>query len=105
MHNILSDNLEKYLEGRLPAALETSVESHLTACPSCREVRDQAMESRQLLSLFAVTSDDPAPEPALGFAIKVMAGIATAKRPSLWSGVFDFSAFPMMRQLAVASLM
>ncbi len=60
------------------------------------------MQSRQLLSVFAVTSDDPAPEPMPGFAIKVMQGIETAPQPSFWSALF---AFPMMRQLAAAALM
>lgn len=105
MHNILSDNLEKYLEGRLPAALEASLDSHLAECHGCRESLNEAMESHQLLNLFAVTSEDPAPEPAPGFAIKVMQGIADTKRPSIWSMLFTLPDFPIMRQLTVAALM
>jgi hypothetical protein len=51
------------------------------------------------LSLLAVTEDDPAVEPAPGFAIKVLASIEAAHRPVPWWSL------PVVRQLALAALM
>jgi hypothetical protein len=61
------------------------------------------LDSRQMLSLLAVTGNDPALEPAPGFALKVMAGIEFARRPE--TGWLAILHFPMVRQLALAALM
>lgn len=111
MHTILNQNLEKHLEGRLPAHLQDSLDKHLAVCTSCRETLNEAMESSQLLKLLAVTEADPAPEPMPGFAFKVLEGIQTArpvKTPavSFWSTIrLGFPGMPIIRQMALAAVM
>jgi anti-sigma factor RsiW len=110
MHTILDQNLEKYLEGRLPADLRASLDNHLADCSSCREELSDAMECRQLLKLLAVTEADPAPEPMPGFALKVIAGLPAgpqlASRPSFWSTIrLGFPGMSLIRQLALAAVM
>jgi anti-sigma factor RsiW len=111
MHTILNQNLEKYLEGRLPADLRDSLDNHLAECSSCQETLSEAMESGQLLKLLAVTEADPAPEPMPGFALKVLEGIQAgppfAARPaSFWSTIrLGFPGMSMIRQLAMAAVM
>ena len=78
MHTILSDHLERYLEGRLPAGVQSSVDNHLAECHSCQAELDEAMESSKLLRLLAVGEDDATPEPLPGFSLKVMQGIEAA---------------------------
>ena len=103
MHAILNDHMEKYLEGRLPADIQASFDSHLEECHSCRETLSEAMESSQLLKLLAAGADDPAPEPTPSFAVKVMQGIEGARPVPFWLG-WGWS-IPMLRQLAVAAAM
>jgi anti-sigma factor RsiW len=105
MHTILSDNLEKHLEGRLPAEIQASLDAHLAECHDCQTELSDMLDSRQMLSLLAVTEDDPALEPAPGFALKVMANIEAAQRPSIASGWLSILHFPMVRQLAMAAFM
>jgi len=100
MHTILSDNLEQHLEGRLPAATQASLDTHLAECHECQAELSDMLDSRQLLSLLAVAENDPAFEPAPGFAIKVMSGIDAAHRPAPW-----YLSFPLLRPLALAALM
>jgi predicted anti-sigma-YlaC factor YlaD len=111
MHTILNQNLERYLEGRLPVDLQSSLDSHLEQCSSCQEVLNEAMESSRLLKVFALTEADPAPEPMPGFALKVLQGIETGHQParqsaSFWSTIRQgFPGLPMIRQLAMAAVM
>ncbi len=84
MHTILNQNLEKYLEGRLPAEIRTSLETHLSQCRSCRAELDEMIENRRLLSVFSFSEDDPALEPMPGFSVKVLASIAAAPAPMPW---------------------
>ncbi|GEM_PF-4879862 len=117
MHTILNDNLEKYLEGRLSAQLQDSLDKHLTECSSCQEVVNDAMESSRLLRVLAVTEADPAPEPVPGFALKVIEGLpagqpalAAAGAPaSFWSSLgflgLTSSYQTAIRQVAVAAVM
>ena len=84
MHTILNQNLEKYLEGRLSADVQASLDAHMSECSSCRIELDEMLESHQLLSVFAVTEDDPALEPTPGFSIKVMQSIEAAGPPTPW---------------------
>src|ERR1022692_4968459 len=101
MHAILNENLEKYLEGRLPESLRAALDRHLTQCAGCRETLDEVMECSQMLKLLAATEDGP--EPAPGFAIKVLQGIEAAKPARSW--VFGWLPSPMVRQMAMASVM
>jgi hypothetical protein len=110
MHTILNQNLEKYLEGRLPADLQDSLDKHLAECNSCQETLSDAMESSHLLKLLAVTEADPAPEPMPGFALKVLAGLPSAQpstpKVSFWSTIrMGFPGMSMMRQMALAAVM
>jgi anti-sigma factor RsiW len=97
MHTILNQNLEQYLEGRLPAELQATVDTHLTECKSCQAELDEMFESRDMLKLLAVSEDDPALEPAPGFAVKVLANIEATGRTAPW-----WAFFPKVRELAVA---
>jgi anti-sigma factor RsiW len=110
MHTILNQNLEKYLEGRLPADLQDSLDNHLAECSSCQETLSEAMESSQLLKLLAVTEADPAPEPMSGFALKVLAGLPAARPASqsvsFWSTIrLGFPGMALIRQMALAAVM
>jgi len=110
MHTILNQNLEKYLEGRLPADLQASLDKHLAECHSCQEALSDAMESSQLLKLLAVTEADPAPEPMPGFALKVLAGLPAAQPEpetvSFWSTIrLGFPGMALIRQMAFAAVM
>jgi anti-sigma factor RsiW len=115
MHTILNQNLEKYLEGRLPADLQNSLDQHLAECNSCQETLNEAMESSQLLKLLAVTEADPAPEPMPGFALKVLAGLPAAQPASspvaaatipFWSTIrLGFPGMALIRQMAFAAVM
>jgi anti-sigma factor RsiW len=100
MHTILSDNLEKHLEGRLPAVIQASLDAHLAECSACQTELNEMLDSRQMLSLLAVTENDPALEPMPGFAVKVMAGIESARKPAPW-----YVSFPLLRPLALAAMM
>jgi anti-sigma factor RsiW len=111
MHTILNQNLEKYLEGRLPADLRNSLDKHLTECSSCQKTLSEAMESSQLLRVLTVTEADPAPEPMPGFALKVLEGISVARQPatspvSFWSTIrLGFPGMSLIRQMALAAVM
>jgi anti-sigma factor RsiW len=115
MHTILNQNLEKYLEGRLPADLQDSLDKHLAECSSCQETLSEAMECSQLLKLLAVTEADPAPEPMPGFALKVLAGLPAAQASSaqatqgslsFWSTIrLGFPGMSLLRQMALAAVM
>ena len=109
MHTILNQNLEKYLEGRLPADLQESLDKHLAECSSCQTTLSDAMETRQLLKLLAVTEADPAPEPMPGFALKVLAGLpaaqASAPAVSFWGTIrLGFPGMALIRQMALATV-
>ena len=104
MHTILNQNLEKYLEGRLSADVQASLDAHMSECSSCRTELDEMLESHQLLSVFAVTEDDPALEPTPGFSIKVLQSIDAAGRPAPWWMAFPQS-LQMFRQVALAAVL
>lgn len=97
MHSILTDNLESYLEGRLPQAVERSLEDHLAGCAACREAADEARQASRWLRALASTD---APQPSQGFYLKVRDGIESARGFSLWGLLF-----PAFRQLAFVTLM
>jgi hypothetical protein len=110
MHTILNQNLEKYLDGRLPADLQDSLDKHLAECSTCQETLSDAMESSQLLKLLAVTEADPAPEPMPGFALKVLAGLPAAQPTPqsvpFWNTIrLGFPGMALIRQMAFAAVM
>jgi hypothetical protein len=109
MHTILNQNLEKYLEGRLPADLQDSLDKHLAECNTCQVTLSDAMESSQLLKLLAVTEADPAPDPMPGFALKVLAGLPavqpTPQTVSFWGTIrLGFPGMALIRQMALAAV-
>jgi anti-sigma factor RsiW len=109
MHTILDQNLEKYLEGRLSADLQSSLDKHLAECSNCQEALNDAMESSQLLKLLAVTEADPAPEPMPGFALKVLAGLPSSQPApetvSFWGTIrLGFPGMALIRQMALAAV-
>ena len=101
MHSILSENLENYLDGRLPRAVRTGLEAHLTDCVSCREALEEARQSSLLVKmLFAGDDSDNGPVPAPGFYVKVRERIEAAKAASRW-----WILYPAFRQLAFTAAM
>jgi len=111
MHTILNQNLEKYLEGRLPAGLQESLDNHLAECRSCQEALSEAMESSQLLKVLAIPEADSAPEPMPGFALNVLEGIQSGRRAetrtvSFWGTIrLGFPGMSLIRQMALAAVM
>lgn len=101
MHSILSENLENYLDGRLPRADRTSLEAHLEGCLSCREALEEARQSSVLVkALFDVDDSDNTLQPAPGFYVKVRERIEAAQALSRW-----WILHPAFRQVAFASVM
>lgn len=102
MHSILMDNLEKCLEGRLSGPAQAALDAHLANCPSCRVSLEEAYESSRLLRMLRIAeSDEPAPEPAAGFYLKVRDSIAGAHMTGSWWWMLH----PAFRQIAMATLM
>ncbi len=97
MHSILTNNLENYLDGHLPPAVQRSLEDHLSGCDGCRQAVEEARETSRWLRELA-TTDGPTPPP--GFYLKVRERIESARGFSFW-GVL----IPAFRQLAFVALM
>ena len=53
------DRLSAYLDGELNPAEQTSIESHLADCASCRSERDAAGASRSLVRSLPVVEPPP----------------------------------------------
>lgn len=100
MHSILSENLENYLDGRLPRADRTSLEAHLGGCAACREALDEARRSSVLVKAMFAWDDSDQPQPAPGFYVQVRERIEAAKAASRW-----WILHPAFRQVAFASMM
>lgn len=100
MHEILIDNLEDFLEDRLPQATGRQVQAHLDSCPECRAMLAEITESSAMLQTLAAPFEDPAPEPLPGFYAAVRQGIQERRAATPW-----WAFFPAIRQFATASLM
>jgi anti-sigma factor RsiW len=101
MHILLRENLEGYLSGKLDPAARQELETHLAACPGCREeweiLRSSAEDIRALRPPQGMDLD-----PAPGFYARVMESIDTQRGVPFWAMLLD-PAFG--RRLAFASLM
>lgn len=97
MHLIIRDNIENYLDRRLPADVRQSVEAHLEGCAECRQVLEDTRQTS--LWLKALAAED-APEPAAGFYLKVRQRIDSDSGFSFWGMLA-----PAFRQLVFAALM
>lgn len=98
MHELVRNQLEELLSGRLTGHARQSVEEHLSACAPCREtLQDMRQHSRTLASLRAPAALDPSP----GFYSRVLQSIEEQSRPSFWNLLLD----PMFgRRLVYATL-
>ena len=81
MHHPVLDHLETYLQG----ARNLELESHIAACPGCRE---QVALMKEHTELFLTLS---APEASIhpGFYGRVIARIESQAKPGFWSLLLD----------------
>ena len=86
MHRLIVDNLEACLQG-IPCA---EAESHLVACPSCREILNAMKRQSALIqSALRIPSAAPDVEPAGGFYARVVQRIDAERKPSFWNLLLD----------------
>lgn len=101
MHILLRENLEGYLSGKLGPAVRQELETHLAACPGCREeweiLRSSAEDVRALRPPEGMDLD-----PAPGFYARVMERIDAEREVPFWAMLLD-PAFG--RRVAFACLM
>ena len=72
MHSIVMESIEEYLSGALEPGAQRRIETHLSACRSCRE-EVAGMEDVSLL--FGSLRCEEALEPPAGFYARVMARV------------------------------
>ncbi len=82
MHQPVMNHLESYLQG----APNKELESHIAACPDCREEVALMQEHSGLLRTLSVAE---APEPRPGFYGRVLARIDSQAKPGFWSLLLD----------------
>ena len=101
MHAVVMESLEEYLAGALEPAKRRDVETHLSACDSCRE----EVGSMQEMSLLfdSLRSDDAVDLPA-GFCAAVLQNVQSLKPAPTFAGLFALD-FAFGRQLVFASLL
>ncbi len=97
-HAKLAEKLSAYYDQRLPQPERWEVESHLEACPSCRQtLRQWQTHSRFLFAkpLFSEWSEDL-------FTQKVMARLEPNREQSLWKSLMPWS-LPLVGSFAAAA--
>lgn len=82
MHQPVLDHLESYLQG----VRNMELESHISACPDCRE---QLAAMREHSDLFMALSGSDFPPVRPGFYGRVIARIETQVKPGFWSLLLD----------------
>ncbi len=82
MHPVVTENLEEYIAGTLLPGVHREFEAHLETCPACRE---EVRGMQEMSALFTELRLEEAVAPPLGFAARVVAGIAERRSPSVWS--------------------
>ncbi|MBC8165541.1 MAG: hypothetical protein H7Y20_06690 [Bryobacteraceae bacterium] len=98
MHEPVKGRLEDYLRGGGPFP---EVEAHLRVCQSC-QAEVASMRSQSLLLRSLQVSEDLEPSP--GFYGRVMSGISSQARPSVWN-LFGESVFAKRLAFASASFL
>ena len=104
MHRPVIDNLEACHQGR-PCA---EADSHVAACPSCRQTLDaMKRQSAMLRTLRVPAQAHEAAEPAPGFYARVMQRVEDQRKPSFWNLLLDplFGRRLMYGSLAAVVLM
>ena len=91
-------NLTAYLDQELPGTDRTSLESHLSACPKCREELESLRESA---TLFDSKVREVEPGPALWNNVR--ARITAIPSPGRAPGIWDFPAVPRWTAVAAAA--
>jgi hypothetical protein len=71
----IAERLQAYLAGTLTPDARAAADSHLAACPSCREERDL------LAAALPILGPVPAFEPRAGFAARVALNARDARTP------------------------
>lgn len=82
MHQPVMNHLESYLQG-IP---NKELESHIAACPDCRE---QVALMQGHSGLLRMLSAEHAPEPRPGFYGRVITRIELQAKPGFWSLLLD----------------
>lgn len=96
MHTVVTESLEEYLAGTLPASRAGELEAHLAACLPCREEAAALREQSLLLQLLRPTGAEPRP----GFYARVMDQIEAQRATSFWNFFLEPS---LGRRLMVAA--
>jgi len=99
MHAVIIDDLEDYLAGTLPFAVERRFQAHLEKCGTCRGEVQEMQAMRDLVACLApVDAAEPPPE----FVARVMQDVARQPEPTFWS---IFGDFAFGRRVAFAALL
>ena len=100
MHSVVTESLEGYLAGTLPAADRREIEAHLNTCTGCRE---EVNSMREIDLLFATLRGSEEFNPSPGFYAGIIRRVEVENRPGI-AGFFSFD-FAFGRRLVFASLM
>jgi anti-sigma factor (TIGR02949 family) len=90
------EQIQAYLDGELETTERVAVETHLAACPDCRRLADSYR------SLFTALDRSAAPEPAPGFAARVLGRVAAARaRRRRWQTLVAAAAVLLLSTAAM----
>lgn len=83
MHELIRNDLEDYLSGRLTAARSAEFHAHLAGCGPCRQQVEQFEAQSVLVRTLRPSQEEFAPAP--GFYARVLERIESQRSASLWS--------------------
>jgi anti-sigma factor RsiW len=88
MHIVVTENLEAYLSGCLPAVEREKWDAHLAECSECRAGFEELKESAKWLHLLRPPQDVEL-EPATGFYARVVERIDQQREIPFWAMLLD----------------
>jgi anti-sigma factor RsiW len=100
MHAVVMESIEEYLSGALEPAVQRRIETHLSACGSCRE---ELANIEHVSLLFGSLRCAEAVEPPPGFYARVVARAGAQQSVRSFADLFALS-FAFGRRLAFGSL-
>src|SRR3954451_20909146 len=95
MHAVVMESLEEYLADALEPAKRRAIETHLSACGSCRDEGGSMQETSLLFD--SLRSEDVVDLPA-GFCAAVLQNVQSLKPAPTFAGLFALD-FAFGRQL------
>jgi anti-sigma factor RsiW len=96
MHQVIVDGLEEYLSGNPNGDFRR----HLAGCEDCRR---EVLQFEEVSALFRIFEPAAEPEPAPGFAARVINSVVQRPAFSFWN-IFSFDP-ALFRRVAFASLL